>query len=131
VHLIDRLRPALCALAFAGALCVAPAAPASAAGAGTELGRGLVCVLGNLVYMPVKTIYAAGGALVAGGAWVFSGGDGDVTRPIVDASLRGDYVITPRHLSGQDRLEFVGRSPAQRQAAAQAAWGDGPTSEGF
>ena len=40
--------------------------------------------------------------------------------PIWTAAFRGDYVVTPSHLSGDDSLEFVGRSPDQRRAAVAA-----------
>ncbi len=124
-----RTRSALVALAIAALLfSAAPAAAGSPAG---EFGKGCLTVLSNIVYMPVKTIYAAGGGLVAGIAWVFSGGDSDVSRPIVDASLRGDYVVTKSHLERKDRLEFVGRSPAQRQAEQRAAWESAGANEGY
>ncbi len=32
-------------------------------------------------------------------------------RPILQASLRGNYVITPEHLRGREPLTFVGRDP--------------------
>jgi hypothetical protein len=32
-----------------------------------------------------------------------------VSRPIFTAALRGDYVVTPQHLTGQRKLEFRGR----------------------
>jgi hypothetical protein len=59
--------------------------------------------------------YAAGGSIVAGLAYVLSGGDKDVAKPIFDASVRGDYVVTPQHMSGERDLEFVGR-PRSDQA---------------
>jgi hypothetical protein len=120
------------ALALGLALGAAPAA-AQPRNAGVEYGRGALCVLANLIYGPVKLLYATGGALVAGGAYVFSGGDRDVTGPIADASLRGTYAITPRHLTGAERIEFVGRSPSQRAAKERADgdWGGAPPDEGF
>jgi hypothetical protein len=119
------------ALALVAALCAAPAA--AQPGAGVEYGRGAICALGNLIYGPVKLLYATGGALVAGVAYAFSGGDADVTGPIADASLRGTYVITPRHLTGAERIEFIGRSPAQRRAkeGAGGEWGGETGDEGF
>jgi hypothetical protein len=108
------------------------APPASAASTGQELGRGLFCVFGNLLYMPVKTIYSAGGGLVGGLAWLFSGGDSDVATPIWTASVRGDYVISPDHLTGAKKLEFIGQSEEQKRAASAANWDSaGTTGEGF
>lgn len=108
------------------------AAPAAADGVGRELGRGLALVGTNIFYMPGKILYAAGGGLSAGVAWIFSGGDGEVAGNIVDASVRGDYVVTADHLDGRERLEFIGRSPEQRVAERQASWDDpASVNEGF
>jgi len=96
-----------------------------------ELGMGTATVLSNLVYGPVKLLYALGGGLVASVAWVFSGGDIAVARPIVDASLRGDYFVSTSHLRGERDLEFVGRRPdlerldAQDVAAPANDWDSG------
>ena len=117
----QHLRPLVRATAFAVALAaLAPAPPAAADSAAREFGRGAVVGLAYLLYVPVKLIYATGGALVAGIAFAFSGGDSDVAGPIVDASLRGDYVVTPAHLDRRERLEFIGRPPRQHQAAEEA-----------
>jgi hypothetical protein len=103
----------LVALGLAGAL-LAPVG-ARAESAGREFGIGATCALGNLFYGPVKLLYASGGGLIAGAAWLFSGGDGEVAGPILDASVRGDYVIMPDHLRGQRDLEFVGRNPEHEE----------------
>lgn len=128
--------PALVTLLVLGILGASPA-QASDSTAGQEYGRGAIVALGNLFYGPVKLIYATGGAIVAGFAWIFSAGDADVTRPIADASLRGDYVITSDHLQGKRPLEFIGRSPVYSQAEDAAEWQggqgsqDGTIHEGF
>jgi hypothetical protein len=70
---------------------------------------GAAAGLATIVYAPVKVIYAAGGSVVAGLAYVLSGGDADVARPILDASVRGDYVLTPEHMRGERPIDFVGR----------------------
>jgi len=72
-------------------------------------GVGAAAGLTSVVYAPVKVVYAAGGSVVAGLAYVLSGGDKEVAKPIFDASVRGDYVVTPQHLTGEKDLEFVGR----------------------
>lgn len=82
-------------------------------------GVGVAAGLGSVLYAPVKVAYAAGGSVVAGLAYVLSGGDPDVAKPIFDASVRGDYVITPEHMRGERELEFVGR-PASDRALRQA-----------
>jgi hypothetical protein len=73
---------------------------------------GAAAGLTSVVYAPVKVVYAAGGSVVAGLAWVLSGGDSEVAKPILDASVRGDYVVTPEHMRGEKTIEFVGR-PAE------------------
>jgi type IV secretory pathway VirB2 component (pilin) len=112
VHNHISIRSALIAL-IAAATFVFTAAPARAESAGSEYGIGFTCALGNLIYGPVKIIYATGGAIVSGFAWAFSAGDMDVVEPVWDASMRGDYVIEPDHLRGRKPLAFIGRSPEQ------------------
>jgi hypothetical protein len=63
----------------------------------------------TLVYSPLKIAYAASGMVVGGMAWVWSFGSPRVTRPIFTAALRGDYVVTPEHLTGERQLQFRGR----------------------
>ena len=83
----------------------------------THGGKGVAAGLSSVVYAPVKVAYAAGGSIVAGLAWVLSGGDSEVAKPIIDASVRGDYVVTPEHLTGERSLEFVGRPANDRRLA--------------
>jgi len=73
-------------------------------------GMSAVAVLCSLVYAPVKVAYAAGGSIVAGLGYALSGGDASVAKPILDASLRGDYFVTPEQLRGEKPIEFIGRS---------------------
>jgi len=84
-------------------------------------GMGAAAGLTSVVYAPLKVAYAAGGTVVAGLAYVLSGGDKDVAKPIFDASVRGDYVVTPEHMTGQRELEFVGRSRADEKLRKPAA----------
>jgi hypothetical protein len=115
VHIHASNRSALIAL-IAAATIVSTPALAREENAGVEFGIGAACALSNLVYGPLKTVYAVGGAIVSGLAWGLSAGDTDVARPIWNTAMRGDYVITPEHLTDRKRLEFFGRSPAHRRA---------------
>ncbi len=117
------IRSALIALIAAGVL-VFTTIPSRAESAGSEYGVGLSCALGNLVYGPVKMLYATGGAIVSGFTWIFSAGDMAVVEPVWDASMRGDYVITPDHLRGRKSLEFIGRSPEQLRAMPPESRGE-------
>jgi hypothetical protein len=129
VHIHVSIRSALIALAAAATFAVTPA-PAAAESPVSEYGIGSACVLVNLIYGPTKFLYATGGALVSGFAWVFSAGDSDVARPIWDASMRGDYMVVPAQLRGKKRLDFIGRSPAQAEAAG-TPWKEESPHEGF
>lgn len=93
-----------------------------------EFGLGAATVFANLFYGPAKLIYATFGGLVASTAYVFSGGDVEVARPIVDASLRGSYFVTTDHLRGKEDLEFIGRRPKFQRMDPDADWqvGAGP-----
>jgi hypothetical protein len=79
-----------------------------------EAGLGVAAGLISLFYAPAKVLYAAGGGLVAGLAYVVSAGDMEVVDPILTPALRGDYVVTPAHLRGERQLEFIGREPEDR-----------------
>jgi hypothetical protein len=106
---------------FALGLTLAPAkSRAQQEDLGNEAGWGAAAALSSLLYSPVKLIYALGGGLTAGMAWLFSAGDSDVVNPIIDASLRGDYVITPSHLRGERPVEFIGRSPEHTASQQEA-----------
>jgi hypothetical protein len=115
VHIHASTRSALIAL-IAAATIVSTPVLARAENVGAELGIGTACALSNLIYGPLKVLYAMGGALVSGLAWGLSAGDTDVARPIWDTAMRGDYVIEPDHLRGRKPLEFLGRLPTHRRA---------------
>ena len=110
MHIHTSTRSALIALALTGTLALTPAS-AKAESAAAEYGIGISCVLINLVYGPAKAVYATGGGIVSGLAWIFSAGNTDVARPIWDASMRGDYTLVPDQLLGRRPITFIGRSP--------------------
>ncbi len=93
------------------------AASPAAAGSGEDEslgyqgGLGVAAALTTLLYTPLKLTYAISGSLVGGLAWLFSAGDNEVAGPILSAALRGDYVVTPEHLTGRREIEFFGRAP--------------------
>ena len=96
-----------------GALAVAlSAAPARAANdLAQEGGTGALAALATLVYGPVKIVYAAGGLLFGGLAYGLSGGDAKVLHSVLTPAIRGDYIVTPDVLRGNDTLRFLGRDP--------------------
>jgi len=123
------------AVALGLAVALAAAAPAQSAEKDEDLGRegeaglGVAAGLASVVYAPAKVLYAAGGGLVAGLAYVFSAGDKEITEPILTPALRGDYVVTPAHLRGEKKLDFIGREPAPADGTSRrtdvAKSGDG------
>ena len=118
-------------LVAAGLLVVSPAFAGSnsATGSGSNVvvasnaGDSAAAAICSIFYAPLKIAYAAGGSIVAGLGYVVSGGDKDVVDPILNASVRGDYWLTPEQIRGDKPIEFVGRSPenqALRDATAPA-----------
>jgi hypothetical protein len=114
------MRKAVRSLVLAFPLLALSASPALADEPVKEAKTGATVVLANVVYMPAKVLYAAGGGLVAGMAYLFSAGDKEVAKPILDASIGGNYIVEPEHLSGEKQLAFFGQSQEQQQAAAVA-----------
>ena len=109
-HEAPRLSRHALALVLVGALLC----PLSAQAGDGEESTGYSAVTGigstlcTLVYTPLKLVYAAGGSLVSGLAWMWTLGDKDIAGPILYTSVRGDYVVTPGNLEGRDELHFVG-----------------------
>ncbi|MDE0885167.1 MAG: hypothetical protein OSB70_06505 [Myxococcota bacterium] len=104
---------------LAGVVLMAGAPRADAAEvseAANEGGIGVAAALTSLVYGPVKVVYALGGSVVAGCAWIFSAGDSEVATTVLTRAVRGTYVVTPGALRGETEIEFIGRSPVYRAA---------------
>ena len=81
-----------------------------------EAAMGFASGMMTLIYTPLKMVWAIGGAIGGGFAYVFTGGDDDVAVSVLNGALRGDYVLKPEHLRGDEELEFIGRSPRSREA---------------
>ncbi len=104
------------------AIGLAPAAAfADSKGIAKEAGIGAGSAVTTLVYAPLKLVYALGGLVIGGFAWAFSGGDSEVASSVLTPSLRGTYVLSPEHLSGEREIEFFGRDPQYRD---DVAWED-------
>jgi hypothetical protein len=80
-----------------------------AADVSRESGLGAAAAISSLIYGPVKLVYATGGLIVGSFAWAFTAGDSEVAETVFTRSLRGDYVITPSILVGDQPLVFIGR----------------------
>ena len=91
------------------------ASPASADSKGASAGLGSAAVISSLIYGPVKMAYSIVGVVFGGIAWGLSGGDTEVMSAVITPAVRGDYVVTPSHLRGEEHLEFIGRQPEYRE----------------
>jgi hypothetical protein len=103
-------RPGRCLVA-ALALLVAlgTARPAAAAEGYTgEFGLGIGAAFIDLVYMPIKVVYATLGGITGGFAFLLTGGRMDIAQSIWRPSLGGTYVITPKMLRGDEPIYFSG-----------------------
>ncbi len=69
-------------------------------------------VFSSILYCPLKVAYAGGGLIIGGIAYGLSAGDADVFRAVATPAVYGDYLVTPAHLRGERKLEFLGRDPA-------------------
>ena len=102
-------------LALSALLCTLLAVPSVGWADGKEMskraGLGFGSAIASLIYAPVKLCYALGGLVVGGLAWSFSGGDNEVAKVVLIPSTLGDYVLTPKHLVGDQPIEFFGRDP--------------------
>ncbi len=90
-------------------------------GLGEEVGYGVGSAVATLVYIPVKVVYAGLGLLTGGLGFVLSGGKADVANNIIYPSIRGNYVVTPSHLKGEEPIYFVGAPPAESGPRVDAA----------
>lgn len=77
---------------------------------GTPSGVGMqvASVATTLLYFPCKAVYALGGGLVGGLAYLLSGGSEQTAKSIWVPSMYGTYFISPEHLTGERPVRFVG-----------------------
>lgn len=97
-----------------GTVRIAPAGAARAAdeesSPGASLGWGMAAVGTNLIYIPVKMVWAFTGSLTALLAWGFSAGNPDVALSVLQPSLGGTWVVTPEMMRGAEPILFIGPS---------------------
>ncbi len=60
-------------------------------------------------YGAFKAVYAIGGCIVGGVAWVVTGGNKEQAESIWTPAVTGDYIIRPENLTGERPLHFVGK----------------------
>lgn len=76
----------------------------------SELLMGASCLVVGVPYTAFKLTFAGLGAIFGAFTYALSGGNEEAAQKVWDASLRGTYIITPEHLKGEKRVEFVGAS---------------------
>ncbi len=117
--LVSLCNPIVVRAAESSAQSEPPAQPS----VGEDLGYGVGSVLANVFYMPAKIVYAGLGLVGGGLGYVLSGGNAETATSILDPAIRGNYVVTPSHLKGEEPLLFVGpiHSSEPQQPEQQAS----------
>ncbi len=75
-----------------------------------DAGWGVLAVVANVVYMPVKIVYAGLGTLTGGLAYLLTVGDTETANKVWSPSIGGSYVVTPSMLRGDEPVLFNGPS---------------------
>lgn len=71
-------------------------------------GYGAAALLGNIVYIPAKLVYAVAGTFVGGASYLITAGNLQTSETIWRSSLGGDWVLTPDMVAGNQPLNFSG-----------------------
>lgn len=85
---------------------------------GTQYGLGVVSFVISIPYSAVKLAFATTGGIIGGFTYLFSSGNEKAANSVWDTSMRGTYVITPRHLKGEEPVRFFGVPPIRDEAPA-------------
>lgn len=83
---------------------------------GTQYGLGVASVFTSLPYSIGKFAFATLGGIFGGFTYLFSGGNLKAAQSVWDTSMRGTYVISSRHLKGEEPIRFLGVPPIQDEA---------------
>jgi hypothetical protein len=82
-----------------------------------QYGLGVASVFTSLPYSIGKFVFATMGGIFGGFTYLFSAGNEKAAKAVWDTSMRGTYVISPRHLKGEESVRFFGVPPIQNEAA--------------
>lgn len=74
----------------------------------SDTGMEAAAGLATLVYFPAKAVFALGGGIVGGLTYAFTAGNEEATNKVWDASMKGDYMVTPQNLTGEEPIRFIG-----------------------
>jgi hypothetical protein len=117
-------RGGLRALALAALIAGSVGALPEPARAEESTGWRIGAAVATALYAPAKALYAATGLLMGGVGYGISGGNQDAMDLVADPAVKGDYILTPEHLRGERKVEFVGRDDAPVYPAPSLADGD-------
>lgn len=90
---------------------------ASSENYGSQAGYGLLAGVTNLVYTPLKLVYATIGGVTGALAWMVTLGNVDVAESVWSPSLGGSYVVTPAMFRGEE--EFLPNGPSHEKSAVK------------
>lgn len=85
---------------------------------GTQYGLGVASFFSSLPYGAIKFAYATFGGIIGGITYALTAGNEKAANSVWDTSMRGTYVITPRHLKGEEPVRFFGVPPIRDEAPA-------------
>lgn len=83
-----------------------------------QYGLGVASVFTSLPYSLGKFLFATLGGIFGGFTYLFSAGNEKAATAVWDTSMRGTYVITPKHLKGEESIRFFGVPPLRDEAPA-------------
>lgn len=87
----------------------------------TQYGLGVASVFTSLPYSIGKFVFATMGGIFGGFTYLFSGGNEKAAKAVWDTSMRGTYVISSRHLKGEEPIRFFGTPPIRDEEPAAAS----------
>lgn len=87
----------------------------------TQYGLGVASFFCSIPYGAAKFAYATVFGIIGGLAYIGTGGNQKVANVIWDTSMRGTYVISPRHLKGEEPIRFLGVPPIRDEAPASTS----------
>lgn len=115
-----RFRSLALAVVIVGALALPAGALAEETKqAGRDAGIGLATVVANIFYIPAKVGYAAVGGITGGLTYALTGGNLDAAEKVWVASGGGDYVLSPAHLQGREKIQFSGTKDGSAPASSE------------
>jgi hypothetical protein len=115
-----RFRSFVLAVVMVGALALPAGALAEETRqAGRDAGIGLATVVANIFYIPAKVGYAAVGGITGGLTYALTGGNLEAAEKVWVASGGGDYVLSPQHLQGRERIQFSGTRQSEAPSSTE------------